>query len=80
MKTEKTEKSLLTTARKKLEQASVAAIFALSAAERGLRELPVGATIGEEGEKLAVRITALTLAIEEFERGMDNIQRAIETY
>ena len=80
MKTEKTEKRLLVSARKSIEKARASAMFALQMAEKSLRELPTGATIGEEGERLAVRITALTLTIEEMDRASDNFQRAIETF
>ena len=67
-------------AQRQTAAATVNAMFALKGAEEKLRALSVGETIGETGERLAVQITALTLAIEELNRAADNLQRAIESY
>ena len=56
------------------------ALFALKDAEEELRNLPVGATIGEQGLKLAKKIMALTLTVEELDRALYNIQGAIESF
>ena len=80
MERKKTAKSELIATSKKIAAAHVRALFALKDSEDELRNLPVGATIGEEGLRLAKRIMSLTLTVEELDRALYNIQGAIESY
>lgn len=79
MERKKTVKSELIATSKKIAAAHVRALFALKEAEDELRALPVGATIGEQGLKLAKMIMSLTLTVEELDRALYNIQGAIES-
>ena len=76
----KTSRAQLIAAEKKIAAAHVRALFALKEAEEELRNLPVGATIGEEGLRLAKRIMSLTLTVEELDRALFNLQNAVESF
>lgn len=80
MKTINNQREALKKAKAQTGRAAVVAMFALKAAEKSLQELPKKERESEQGEKLMARLTALTLAIEEYDRISDNLQRAIESY
>ena len=77
---EQAKRQALKAAKSKAGMAVASAMFALKETQQSLQELPQEEILGERGAKLMARSLALSLAIEEFERGLDNMQRAIETY
>lgn len=80
MKIINNQREALKRAKAETGTAAVVAMFALKAVEKSYQELSKKEREGEKGEKLMARLTALTLAIEEYDRVSDNLQRAIETY